>query len=125
MGPREKGTTTMYRARLGIRPGIWLSIAALLAAAWAASPAMALDADTPGHSGWSLLNLPVGVTSISKEVYRIHMIAFWVCVWIGVIVFGVMIDQIITPNTMTPTHSSTSRSLASSGAGSTSTSAKG
>jgi cytochrome c oxidase subunit 2 len=85
----------MYRARLGIRPGIWLSIAALLAAAGAASPAMALDADNARSSGWSLLNLPSGVTSISRDVYSIHMMAFWVCVWIGVLVFGVMIWSII------------------------------
>jgi cytochrome c oxidase subunit II len=85
----------MYRARLGIRPGTWLSIAALLAAAGAASPAMALDADNPGSSGWGLLNLPVGVTSISREVYSLHMMAFWVCVVIGILVFGVMIWSII------------------------------
>ena len=85
----------MYRALLGRRPGIWLSIAALVAAAWTASPAMALDADNPHSSGWGLLNLPVGVTSISRDVYRIHMIAFWVCVAIGIIVFGVMIWSII------------------------------
>jgi cytochrome c oxidase subunit II len=83
----------MYRARLGIRPGIWLSIAALLAAAGTASLARADDA--PASAGWGLLNLPVGVTSISRAVYRIHMIAFWVCVVIGVLVFGVMIWSII------------------------------
>lgn len=85
----------MYRARLGIRPGTWLSIAALLAAAGAASPAMALDADNSASSGWGLLNLPVGVTSISREVYGLHMMAFWVCVAIGILVFGVMIWSII------------------------------
>jgi cytochrome c oxidase subunit II len=82
----------MYRARLGIRPGTWLSIAALLAAAGAALPAMA---DESPRGGWGLLNLPVGVTSISKDVYSIHMMAFWVCVAIGVLVFGVMIWSII------------------------------
>lgn len=85
----------MYRARLGIRPGTWLSIAALLAAAGAASPAMALDADNSRSSGWGLLNLPVGVTSISRDVYSIHMMAFWICVAIGIVVFGVMIWSIV------------------------------
>ncbi|MGH8269755.1 MAG: cytochrome c oxidase subunit II transmembrane domain-containing protein, partial [Steroidobacteraceae bacterium] len=84
----------MYCARLGIRPGTWLSIAALLAAAATSSPAWALDADGHG-SGWSLLNLPVGVTSISRDIYSIHMMAFWVCVAIGIIVFGVMIWSIV------------------------------
>ncbi|HUN71267.1 MAG TPA: cytochrome c oxidase subunit II [Steroidobacteraceae bacterium] len=83
----------MYRARLGIRPGTWLSIAALLAAAGAASPAWAED--PPASAGWGLLNLPVGVTSISREVYGLHMMAFWVCVVIGILVFGVMIWSII------------------------------
>ncbi len=83
----------MHRARLGIRPGTWLSIAALLAAAGAASPAWADDPSAA--SGWGLLNLPVGVTSISRDVYSIHMMAFWICVAIGILVFGVMIWSII------------------------------
>jgi cytochrome c oxidase subunit II len=83
----------MHRARLGIRPGTWLSLAALFAAALTASPAWAED--PPASSGWGLLNLPVGVTSISKEVYNLHMMAFWVCVVIGILVFGVMIWSII------------------------------
>jgi cytochrome c oxidase subunit 2 len=83
----------MHRARLGIRPGTWLSIAALLAAAWRATPAWAED--PPASSGWGLLNLPVGVTSISREVYNLHMMAFWVCVVIGILVFGVMIWSIV------------------------------
>ncbi|HJS91115.1 MAG TPA: cytochrome c oxidase subunit II [Steroidobacteraceae bacterium] len=82
----------MYRARVGLRPGTWLSIAALLAAAGTASSAGAANAAV---SGWSLLNLPVGVTSISRDVYSIHMMAFWVSVVIGILVFGVMIWSII------------------------------
>ena len=88
-----KGTTTMYRERLGIRPGMWLGMAAMVAAAMAALPAAAADEAT--KSGWGLLNLPVGVTSISRDVYSIHMMAFWVCVAIGILVFGVMIWSII------------------------------
>ena len=83
----------MHRVRLGIRPGTWLSIAALCAAALMASPARADD--PPASAGWGLLNLPQGVTSISKEVYNLHMMAFWVCVVIGILVFGVMIWSIV------------------------------
>ena len=36
------------------------------------------------------LNLPVGVTSISREAYRLHMLAFWICVAVGIVVFGAM-----------------------------------
>lgn len=35
-------------------------------------------------------NMPVGVTELSREVYDLHMLIFWVCVGIGVVVFGVM-----------------------------------
>ncbi len=41
------------------------------------------------------LNLPEGVTPISNEIYGLHMIIFWVCVVIGVVVFGVMIYSMI------------------------------
>ncbi len=36
------------------------------------------------------LNMREGVTEISKEVYELHMIAFWVCVAIGIVTFGAM-----------------------------------
>ena len=55
-------------------------------------------ATLPAHaaeSGWSLLNLPRGVTDISRKIYDLHMEIFWVCVVIGVIVFGVMIWSMI------------------------------
>ncbi len=39
-------------------------------------------------------NTPVGVTPISHEVYGLHMMVFWVCFWIGVVVFGVMLIAI-------------------------------
>ncbi|WP_251358817.1 cytochrome c oxidase subunit II [Kangiella sp. TOML190] len=35
-------------------------------------------------------NMREGVTEISKEVYSLHMIVFWVCVVIGVFTFGAM-----------------------------------
>ncbi|QJQ99198.1 cytochrome c oxidase subunit II [Halomonas sp. PGE1] len=38
-------------------------------------------------SGW---NMPVGVTDLSREIHSLHMTIFWICVIIGVIVFGVM-----------------------------------
>jgi cytochrome c oxidase subunit 2 len=37
------------------------------------------------------LNMPKGVTELSAETYDIHMLAFWWCVAIGVVVFGAMI----------------------------------
>ena len=40
------------------------------------------------------LNLMKGVTKISNDVYDLHMLALWICVVIGVIVFGVMFYSI-------------------------------
>ena len=51
----------------------------------------AAAADAAARSeGWNLLNMPQGVTSVSRAVYDIHMVVIWICVWIGVVVFGVM-----------------------------------
>lgn len=41
------------------------------------------------------LNMRVGVTEISREVYDLHMLIFWICVVIGVVVFGVMFWSIV------------------------------
>ncbi len=41
------------------------------------------------QADWGL-NMTRGVTSVSEDVYGLHMAIFWVCVVIGVIVFGVM-----------------------------------
>jgi cytochrome c oxidase subunit 2 len=47
----------------------------------------AYAADTMDTAYW---NMPRGVTKISHEVYGLHMAVLWVCVVIGVLVFGVM-----------------------------------
>lgn len=41
------------------------------------------------------LNMPQGVTELSAETYAIHMMVFWWCVAIGVLVFGAMIWSLI------------------------------
>lgn len=41
------------------------------------------------------LNMTQGVTETSHAVYDLHMIIFWICVVIGIIVFGVMIYSMI------------------------------
>ena len=41
------------------------------------------------------INMPKGVTELSAETYQIHMIIFWWCVAIAVVVFGAMIYSII------------------------------
>ncbi|MEJ2255880.1 MAG: cytochrome c oxidase subunit II [Woeseiaceae bacterium] len=46
------------------------------------------------HADWAL-NMPKGVTELSKETYDLHMMVFWWCVAIGIVVFGVMIISLI------------------------------
>lgn len=41
------------------------------------------------------LNLTPGVSPISHDVYELHMTIFWICVIIGILVFGVMFYAII------------------------------
>src|SRR5580693_1036316 len=47
------------------------------------------------ESGWSLLNMTQGVTEMSRRIYDLHMLIFWICVVIGVFVFGAMFWSII------------------------------
>jgi cytochrome c oxidase subunit 2 len=46
-------------------------------------------------AAWDELNLPVGVTPISRDVYDLHMLVLWICVIIGIIVFGAMFVSIV------------------------------
>jgi cytochrome c oxidase subunit 2 len=50
-----------------------------------------------GSQAWAdfKLNMPVGVTTTSREVYSLHMFVFWVCVAIGVLVYGLMVYAIV------------------------------
>ena len=63
------------------------AFAAGVAFAGGASPAMA---------AWSDVNLRVGVTELSREIYGLHMLILWICVAIAVAVFAVMIYSIAT-----------------------------
>jgi len=63
--------------------------------ALAAGPALLLGA-SPAMAAWSDLNLRVGVTELSREIYGLHMLILWICVAIAVAVFAVMIYSIAT-----------------------------
>jgi cytochrome c oxidase subunit 2 len=43
----------------------------------------------------SSMNMTPGVTELGREIYDLHMIILWICVAIGVAVFGVMFYSII------------------------------
>src|SRR5690606_8747260 len=62
--------------------GRGLGACVLLATPWAAL------------ADWEL-NMTRGVTPLSRDVYDLHMLIYWVCVAIGVVVFGVMLWSII------------------------------
>ncbi len=51
---------------------------------------LGLVAAAAANADWAI-NMPQGVTELSKETYGLHMMVFWWCVAIGVVVFGVMI----------------------------------
>lgn len=59
-------------------------------AALAALP-LACCGSAHAESGWAELNMPRGVTAVAHKIYDLHMLVFWVCVGIGVVVFSIMI----------------------------------
>ena len=63
--------------------------------AFAAGMALLLGT-SPAMAAWSDLNLRVGVTELSREIYGLHMLILWICVAIAVAVFAVMIYSIAT-----------------------------
>ncbi len=63
------------------------TLARSLTAALGAFGAGAADADA--------LNMPEGVTQISRSIYGLHMLIFWICVAIGVVVFAAMLYSMI------------------------------
>jgi cytochrome c oxidase subunit 2 len=72
--------------------------AAFSTVATVASLAFAMQAQAAPEqpvSGWSLLNMTQGVTEMSRRIYDLHMLIFWVCVAIAVVVFGAMLWSIV------------------------------
>ena len=51
-------------------------------------------ATSAAHAEWAL-NMTQGVTDISRRIYSLHMLMLWICVAIGVFVFGWMILSIV------------------------------
>ncbi|MDH3411104.1 MAG: cytochrome c oxidase subunit II [Gammaproteobacteria bacterium] len=50
---------------------------------------------TSAFAAFGDLNMPVGVTPISREAYELHMLILIICVIIGIIVFGMMFISIL------------------------------
>jgi len=55
---------------------------------------LGLLALSSASADWQI-NMPRGVTELSAQTHDLHMMVFWWCVGIGVVVFGVMIISLI------------------------------
>ncbi len=60
----------------------------------AAVPLLALLANV-AHADWGGLNMPKGVTILSKEIHWLHTVILIVCVLLAIVVFGVMIYSLV------------------------------
>ena len=68
----------------------------LLASLWAVLWGVAYAETGSGTGvGWGALNLPVGVTPDSHDIHDLHMTILWICVGIGVLVYGILIYSLI------------------------------
>src|SRR3979490_392535 len=47
------------------------------------------------HAAWTT-NMGSGATEVSHAVFDLHMTIFWICVVIGLVVFGAMFWSIVT-----------------------------
>jgi cytochrome c oxidase subunit 2 len=57
--------------------------------------AVAAAAALPARADWSLLNMPVGVSELSRDIHGLHMLILWICVVIAVFTFGAMIYAMV------------------------------
>jgi len=55
---------------------------------------MSLITLSSAHAEYEL-NMTQGVTPLSHQIYDLHMIVFWICVVIGIVVFGAMAYSIL------------------------------
>lgn len=55
--------------------------------------AVAIIVPSAAHAAWDL-NMPQGVTELTHEVYGLHMLILWICVVLGMLVFGAMLYSV-------------------------------
>ena len=49
----------------------------------------------PAHADWTLVNMPRGVSELSRGIFDLHMLMLWVCVVIAFFTFGAMIVAMV------------------------------
>jgi len=59
------------------------------------SGALASIASLSARADWSLINMPKGVSELSREIHDMHMIMLWICVVIAFFTFGAMIVAMV------------------------------
>lgn len=52
-------------------------------------------ASLPASADWGGLNMPVGVSELSRDIYGLHMLMLWICVAIAAVTFGAMIVAMV------------------------------
>jgi cytochrome c oxidase subunit II len=57
--------------------------------------ALALLAALPARADWGALNMPRGVSELSRGTYELHMLMFWICLVIAIFTFGAMIVAMV------------------------------
>ncbi len=88
-GPDICVRALVHKGRVSVKLRNFISCLSLCFTAFAVSAADVAD------TGRSDLNLRQGVTDISQQVYGLHMLMFWICVVIAVVVFGVMFYSMV------------------------------
>ena len=91
-GPRARWLP--WVAGTGQQMGVLVTMK-MVKRALAAGAALSVLACGPALAGWSDINLRAGVTPLSREIYDLHMMILWICVAIGVVVFGAMIYAMV------------------------------
>ncbi|HXV40970.1 MAG TPA: cytochrome c oxidase subunit II [Steroidobacteraceae bacterium] len=72
-----------------------MSIAKRMLMRSAVAGVLAAVAALPARADWDLLNMPQGVSELSREIYDMHMIMLWICTVIAVFTFGAMIYAMV------------------------------
>src|SRR5471030_1899620 len=62
-------------------------------AALSATVALTLQAPS-AQAAWTL-NMTPGISALSRQIYGLHMLMFWWCVGIAIVVFGFMIYSMV------------------------------
>ena len=55
----------------------------------------AMLASLPARADWDALNMPRGVSELSRDIHDMHMIMLWICLAIAVVTFGAMIYAMV------------------------------